>query len=444
LAEEAKCWRAAARFLHTFSVEVTMHDSPVDIADAVAAVHRIEAIPTLLKVLCENTGMRFAAVARVTGSSWIACAVQDDIQFGLKPGDQLPVDTTLCMESREAGAPIIIEHASVDPRYHSHHTPKLYHFESYVTVPIVLAGGRYFGNLCALDPDPAQVKLPRVISMFEDFAALIGSQLDAQLTWEKEHSELVDERATSELREQFIAILGHDLRNPLQAVFATADLLERRLANQSYAEMASRIKTNVRRMSFLIDDVLDFARARLGGGIGVELKAVDDLESNLSAVVQELQDAQPDRSIIADIRVSKPVRCDIGRVQQVASNLIANALTHGEADSAVRFSAETQADALVIDVWNAGEPIPTECIDKIFQPFWRHSVSASRQGLGLGLHICAHIVRAHDGRIKVTSTREEGTRFTVWLPLDTSGSAVVDEKPAHLHGHGSAQHVRAL
>jgi signal transduction histidine kinase len=420
-----------------------MHDSPVDIADAVAAVHRIEAIPTLLKVLCENTGMRFAAVARVTGSSWTACAVQDDIQFGLKPGDQLPVDTTLCMESREAGASIIIEHASIDPRYHSHHTPKLYQFESYVTVPIVLAGGRYFGNLCALDPDPVQVKVPRVISMFQHFAALIGSQLDAQLTWEKEHSELIHERASSELREQFIAILGHDLRNPLQAVFATADLLERRLANQSHVDMASRIKTNVRRMSFLIDDVLDFARARLGGGIGVELKDVDNLESNLNAVVRELQDAQPDRCIIADIRVSKPVRCDIGRVQQVASNLIANALTHGEAASPVRVSAETQADGLVIDVWNAGEPIPPECIDKIFQPFWRHSVSASRQGLGLGLHICSHIVRAHDGRINVTSTRKEGTRFTVWLPLDTSGSAVVDETPADLNGHASAQHVRA-
>jgi signal transduction histidine kinase len=175
----------------------------------------------------------------------------------------------------------------------------------------------------------------------------------------------------------------------------------------------------------------------------VELKDVDNLESNLNAVVRELQDAQPDRCIIADIRVSKPVRCDIGRVQQVASNLIANALTHGEAASPVRVSAETQADGLVIDVWNAGEPIPPECIDKIFQPFWRHSVSASRQGLGLGLHICSHIVRAHDGRINVTSTRKEGTRFTVWLPLDTSGSAVVDETPADLNGHASAQHVRA-
>jgi signal transduction histidine kinase len=411
-----------------------MDDNPVDIAAAVAAVERIEAIPTLLKVLCESTGMRFAAVARVTGNSWTACAVQDDIQFGLKPGDQLPINTTLCMESRESRAPIVIERASIDPKYHSHHTPKLYKLESYVTVPIVLADGHYFGNLCALDPDPALVAVPRVISMFQHFAALIGSQLDAQLAQEKEHSELVDERAASELREQFIAILGHDLRNPLQAVFATADLLERRLADRSYAEMASRIKTNVRRMSVLIDDVLDFTRARLGGGIGVELKDVNGLESNLNAVVQELQDGQPGRRIISNISVSRTVRCDIGRVQQVASNLIANALTHGDPQSPVRFSAETRGDGLVVDVWNAGEPIPSESIDKIFEPFWRHSVSGNRQGLGLGLHICAQIVRAHKGRISVTSTRKGGTRFTVQLPLATDGSAELDSTRAHMNG----------
>jgi signal transduction histidine kinase len=72
---------------------------------------------------------------------------------------------------------------------------------------------------------------------------------------------------------------------------------------------------------------------------------------------------------------------------------------------------------VVLQVWNAGEPIPAESIDKIFEPFWRHSVSANRQGLGLGLHICSQIVRAHDGRISVTSTKETGTQFTARLPL---------------------------
>jgi signal transduction histidine kinase len=420
-------------FPFTYSEATSMEDS-VDISAAVAAVGRIDAIPTLLRVLCESTGMRFAAVACVTGSSWTACAVQDGLQFGLKPGDRLPLDTTLCGESRAARAPIIIERASSDSHYHARQIPKLYKFESYVTVPIVLADGRYFGNLCALDPEPAQVALPRVISMFQHFAALIGSQVDAQLAREKEHAELVTERVASELREQFMAILGHDLRNPLHAVLATAELLQRRLANHAHAELASRIKTNARRMSRLIDDILDFARARLGGGIGVELEDVDNIEPDLSAVVQEFQDAQPERRIISNISVSRTVRCDIARVQQIASNLIANALTHGTAEGPVRFSAETPADGLVLDVWNAGGLIPPEIIDKIFEPFWRRSVAGSGQGLGLGLHICAHIVRAHGGRISVTSTRNEGTRFRVWLPLQTDQSAVVGAARVPMNG----------
>jgi signal transduction histidine kinase len=394
-----------------------MDDSPEDIAKAVAAIGRIDAVPTLLAVLCETTGMRFAVVARVTDNTWTACAVKDDIRFGLKPGGQLALNMTLCFESRASRAPIVIEHASIDPRYHAHHVPKLYKIESYVSVPIILSNGRYFGNLCALDPTPAKVGEPRILSMFNRFAALIASQLDSQLHQEQEHAALLDERATSELREQFIAVLGHDLRNPLQAVCAGCDLLERKITDPALLNIAGRIKTTVRRMSSLIDDVLDFARGRLGGGIEVELTDVQNINTGLTTVIQELQAAQPDCKIISSISVNRSVRCDLGRLQQIASNLLGNALTHGLAHSPVKITAIADANDLVLEVWNAGEPIPPESIDKIFEPFWRHSVSASRNGLGLGLHICAQIVRAHGGRISVTSTWENGTLFTARLPL---------------------------
>jgi signal transduction histidine kinase len=259
----------------------------------------------------------------------------------------------------------------------------------------------------------------RIVSMFELFAALIASQLDRQLLQEQEHRALLDERAAGELREQFIAILGHDLRNPLHAVYAGSEMLERKLTDPRLLAFVSRIKTNARRMSALIDDVLDFARGRLGGGIGLELTDVENINTGLATVVQELQDAQPDREIISHINVDRAVCCDLGRLQQVASNLLANALTHGRPHSPVKISARADENALVLEVWNAGEPIPSESLSKIFEPFWRHSASASRNGLGLGLHICSQIVRAHAGRISVTSTREEGTQFTARLPLST-------------------------
>jgi signal transduction histidine kinase len=380
-----------------------MEDGAQDAVAPVAVIDRIDVIPTLLKVLCEMTGMRVAVVARVTDKTWTACAVKDDI-----------------------------EHASIDPLYCRLRAPTRHPIESYISAPIILADGRHFGNLAALDSNPAKLGERRILSMFEQFAALIAAQLDNQQLHDREHHALLDERAAGELREQFIAILGHDLRNPLHAVYASSDILVRHLTDPGLLTIAARIKSNARRMSGLIDDILDFARARLGGGIDVELTEIENLNGGLLAVVQELQDGQPDCQIIADIGVSCSVRCDLGRVQQIASNLLANALTHGLPQSPVKISAKADANDLVLEVWNAGEPIPAESLDKIFEPFWRHSVSASRNGLGLGLHICSQIVRSHGGRISVTSTREGGTRFTARLPL---GAHVTARRPAETLMH---------
>ena len=134
-----------------------MDDSPDAIRRDVEAVGRISSVPSLLKIICRNTGMGFAAVARVTDGTWTACAVQDDIQFGLLPGGQLDVRTTLCIEARAARKPVVIDHASADPVYRNHHTPRLYNIESYISVPIVRPDGEYFGNLCAIDPRPLRV-----------------------------------------------------------------------------------------------------------------------------------------------------------------------------------------------------------------------------------------------------------------------------------------------
>jgi signal transduction histidine kinase len=422
-----------------------MDETPQDVAEAVAAIGRIEAVPTLLAVLCETTGMRFAVVARITGQIWTACAVQDDIQLGIKAGGQLAFRTNLAFESEGSRKPVVVEHASTDPRYRTNADPRIYQIESYISVPIFLPGGRYFGNLCALDPRPIEVAGPHILSMFKRFAALIAAELEQQLQREQEQVALLDARAANELREQFIAILGHDLRNPLQAAYASSDMLQRKLSDPDLLLLASRIKTNVRRMSALIDDVLDFARGRLGGGIGIELTEVPNINTGLTTVVQELQDAQPECKILSSIGVDRSVRCDLGRLQQVASNLLANALTHGRPHTPVKFTAHADDKDLILQVWNAGDPIPPESITKIFEPFWRHSASGSRNGLGLGLHICSQIVRAHEGQISVTSTAAHGTLFTARLPLGNSPiveQSRIERLPeAELHDVSSSRRV---
>jgi signal transduction histidine kinase len=407
---------ALISFADFYGVRAIDMDKFQDIACAVAAIGRVDAVPTLLKVLCEMTGLRFAAVTGVEGGTWTAYALRDDLSLGVRPGGELPFMASLGFDSQAARLPIIFEQGGINPTARGLTLPFI---KSFVSVPIVAGDGWHFGTLCALDSNPTSVREPRIASMFKEFAALIASQLEQHSTREREQSALLDERATNELREQFIAILGHDLRNPLQAVFAGGELLERKLTDPAQRMIASRIKTQVRRMSALINDVLDFARGRLGGGIGLELADVDNINEGLRTVIEELQVAQPDCRILSHIDVGRSVPCDLGRLQQVASNLLGNALTHGQPGSPVKITATTTERDLVLEVWNAGIPIPPESMGKIFEPFWRNSVSPSRNGLGLGLHICSQIVHAHQGQIAVTSTAQHGTHFTVRLPLST-------------------------
>jgi signal transduction histidine kinase len=316
---------------------------------------------------------------------------------------------------------IFIDHASEDAVYRTHHTPRLYQIESYASVPIKLPSGEYFGNLCAIDAKPHKVSEPRIIAMFELFAQLIALQLESDRSREQVEHQLMSEREAGELREQFIAVLGHDLRNPLAAISAGSALLQRKAGDMAVvAKTAERIDRSARRMSGLIDDVLDFARGRLGGGIGVEFEETSTLGASLDAVVMELSAVHPEREIHADVEVAVTLRCDPARIQQLLSNLLANALAHGAPQSAVSASAAVAGDELVIEVWNDGEPIPANRLDMVFAPFWRRT--ASREGLGLGLYICAQIVKSHHGRLSATSTAEDGTRFVARIPLGPGGT----------------------
>ena len=181
----------------------------------IASVAQIDALASILEVVCRTTGMGFAAVARVTEEHWVACAVRDEIAFGLLPGGELSVETTICDEIRASGKPVVIERVEKDAKFRVHPTPAMYGFQSYISMPIFFAGGSFFGTLCAIDPRPAKLNRPEIIGLFKNFAQLIAFHLDAQERAARQEAALLGERETAELREQFIAVLGHDLRNPL-------------------------------------------------------------------------------------------------------------------------------------------------------------------------------------------------------------------------------------
>jgi hypothetical protein len=121
----------------------------------VEAISRLRAVPTILRVISETTGLRFTLVARVTDDEWVACAVHDELSFGLRAGGALALATTLCRKGRAIQAPVATDHASTDPVYCGHPTPGMYGFESYVSVPLFRTDGRYFGRCAAWTPAPA-------------------------------------------------------------------------------------------------------------------------------------------------------------------------------------------------------------------------------------------------------------------------------------------------
>src|SRR5579872_3180286 len=150
-----------------------------DVMSDVDAIKRIDAIPRILEVVCRSTGMGFAAIARVTDDRWICCAARDEIGFGLRPGDELKLETTICSEIRQSHQAVVIDHVAEDEIFSGHHTPAMYGFQSYISTPILLADGSMFGTLCAIDPRPARLNDLKTIGMFELFAELIASQLSS-------------------------------------------------------------------------------------------------------------------------------------------------------------------------------------------------------------------------------------------------------------------------
>ena len=380
-------------------------------AEDLATVAQIDAVPKILEVVCRTTGMGFAAVARVTEDRWIACAVRDEIQFGLQPGGELQVKTTICDEIRDSGQPVVIDHVAEDADFCGHPTPEMYGFQSYISMPIYRPDGRFFGTLCAIDPRPARLKTPETIGMFRLFADLIAFHLDAKDRLKISEEALLDERQTAELREQFIAVLGHDLRSPLAAIDAGATVLGKMPLGEQAKPVVALIRRSAARMAGLIDNVLDFARGRLGGGLSLVRAADAGLEGVLEQVIAEMRTAWPDRDVDAEIVLGRPVVCDSARIAQLFSNLLGNALTHGDPAGPVRVRARSGDDGFELSVANLGEPIPPETLAKLFQPFSRASGRPGQQGLGLGLYIASEIARAHGGVLEVASSAEE-TRFT--------------------------------
>ena len=229
-------------------------------------------------------------------------------------------------------------------------------------------------------------------------------------------TDVSDRVRVEEARERFIGILGHDLRNPLSAIMMGVELLGD--LPEPHTNVVTRVARSARRMESMIRDVLDFARGRLGDGIPVAPIACD-MRRLGNEMVAEMMQAYPTRTISFEAVGDLRGEWDPNRVEQVLSNLIGNAVTHGE--GRIRATGRDEGDEVVMTVHNQGAPIPAAVIPTLFEPFTRvaQAVEGKQpgpEGLGLGLYIASEIVRAHGGTISVSSIEGDGTTFAIRRP----------------------------
>ncbi len=222
-------------------------------------------------------------------------------------------------------------------------------------------------------------------------------------------------------RDLFVGALGHDLRNPLGAIAMSAQLLLRdeNLGLES-TKAAVRVHNSAARMRKMIDDLLDFTRVRLGHRLPIDATR-GSLGPVFSQTVDELIAYHPTATVEYSCEGNLEGDWDIGRLGQALSNLVGNAIQHGEPRTPVTVLARGETDAVVVTVHNHGPAIAPELRDRLFDPLTRGVVREAerrirQEGLGLGLFIADHIVRAHGGRIDIESTDKAGTTFRVTLP----------------------------
>lgn len=244
---------------------------------------------------------------------------------------------------------------------------------------------------------------------------LVDATEIAQQESRRSKDQLLLEHEAAELREQFIAVLGHDLRNPLASIDGGTNLLLREPQSDKSRKVIGLMRGSVLRMSGLIDNVMDFARGRLGGGMQIHASS-RPIAPTLQQVVAELQVSYPDREISLQIEAEAELFADHARLAQMFSNLLANAITHGAAGQPVRVNGNSNHKRFELSVANGGVPIPASTIENLFRPFYRGDSKSNVQGLGLGLYIASQIASAHGGNLRVSSDNSE-TRFTFTMPI---------------------------
>lgn len=444
-------------------MDLSNHDFKKDIE----IIGQIPIVPALLDVVCRTTGMGFAAIARVTEDRWVTCSVLDHLKFGLIPGAELEIKTTICDEIRACGTAVIIDHVDADPHFREHHTPKIYGFQSYISVPILQRDGSFFGTLCALDPSPRLVSSPAVTGMFNLFADLISFHLNAIEQLEFSELRLLEERTmfreteemqkafteklenevrerTRELKQKnsalekmnvelkaFAYVASHDLQEPLRKIQTfSSHILEKEYEQLSDKgkHWFNRLGVAAKRMQLLIMDLLAYSRS-----FTAEHKfEMTSLHKILEGAQQDLKEELERKNATIEVGQLGELNVVPFQFRQIFYHLLHNSLKfsnpghplrvhiHGEVAPGAHFAHEKINNDLLychISVSDNGIGFDQQYHERIFELFQRLYGEDSYAGTGLGLAIVKKNVEYHNGIVTATGYPDEGARFDIYIPV---------------------------
>lgn len=411
-----------------------MSYSDEELTRDIERIRRIPIVPTLLNVICETTGMGFAAVARVTQDRWITCSVRDDIQFGLMPGSELTIETTICNEIRDSHQPVIIDHVQRNEQFCHHHTPALYGFQSYISFPIILQSGEFFGTLCAIDPKPAQLDNAKIIGLFTAFTELLSFHLQQSDLLEQSDSAVKNLSrqltSTQDENRQYRHISSHTLQEPLRKLRIFSGMLVDAIqVNQleKAGQLALKINQGAERFSALLKDLSSFSELEQDQTIFQPI----DLDYTLGLVIKELRAQLDIRE--ANVRIgSMPIVPGVpAQLELLFYHLVENAIKFSKKDELLSLSISSQelvaTDSfphlspdrryVEIQLTDNGIGIAPSQLEKIFDLFSQLPMGEVQRGAGIGLSICRKVLRNHSGQISIHSEVGIGTTVSVILPV---------------------------
>lgn len=387
-----------------------MPSQPSSTVESVELLTSLDSVAALLRVVCDISGLGVATVAEVTEQRWIACAVEDRIAFGLQPGAELDLESTLCNHVRSSHDAVIISDVTQNPTYCDHPAPGLYGWKSYLSVPVFRPNGTFFGTLCAFDPQPApRLEQRPVIDTLDGFARLLGELLAREEQRREASPGARGDLDLTPLREQLLVLLEEDLQRPLQALAkeASAD-----------AAQAQRLQVEAQRLAEGSAAAADFVRVRLGHGLPLKLTLVEGVNERLTNLLATLQARFPDQTLGSELpELPAAVRLDLPRLLQAMGALLEWVASRNPAGGTLLLRGELDERCYRLAVESRTAVVDPGSLSQVFQPALTEATPEQPARLELSLYLAQEVARGHGGSLVA---RQENGRLRFILTLPTA------------------------